>query len=213
MFPNGSLPEELLKRAASIRFIRLDFQGFLFTCKVKKNDIGLLVVSLRKHYAQLSAGQIDVSQEGQSMIRVSGQWWNDGRPAYAQEKDFAKLDTIYRSRTYFLKSPEIIGNNLRVILVADERSLKTLQSTICNVGLTYNVKKLGSLERSDDSALDKLTQQQMRILRLAYAEGYYEIPRRISTRQLASLLKMDEGTVGEHLRRAEKNLMDFLMTS
>jgi predicted DNA binding protein len=53
----------------------------------------------------------------------------------------------------------------------------------------------------------------MRVLRLAYAEGYYDIPRTVSTELLARLLRMDKGTVGEHLRRAEKNLMDFLMTS
>ena len=51
----------------------------------------------------------------------------------------------------------------------------------------------------------------MRILRLAYSEGYYNVPRKISTEELAKLLKMEKGNVGEHLRRAEKNIMDFLM--
>jgi predicted DNA binding protein len=48
---------------------------------------------------------------------------------------------------------------------------------------------------------------------LAYVEGYYNVPRKISTEQLANLLGMEKGNVGEHLRRAEKNLMDFLMTT
>ena len=68
-------------------------------------------------------------------------------------------------------------------------------------------------EKSVDSAFDRLTPQQMRILRLAYVEGYYNVPRKISTEELAKLLKMEKGNVGEHLRRAEKNIMDFLMTA
>jgi predicted DNA binding protein len=52
----------------------------------------------------------------------------------------------------------------------------------------------------------------MRILRLAYVGGYYCVPRKISTEQLANLLKMEKGNVGEHLRRTEKNIMGFLMT-
>lgn len=42
--------------------------------------------------------------------------------------------------------------------------------------------------------------------------GYYEIPRRTSTQDLAKMLEMDKATVGEHLRRAEKNVFDKLIT-
>ena len=49
--------------------------------------------------------------------------------------------------------------------------------------------------------------------RLAYVEGYYDVSRKISPEELAKLLKVEKGTVGEHLRRAEKNIIDFLMTA
>ena len=56
--------------------------------------------------------------------------------------------------------------------------------------MQYKVRKVSGFEKSDESAFDRLTPQQMRILRLAYLEGYYDIPRKVDTEQLANLLKM-----------------------
>jgi len=98
--------------------------------------------------------------------------------------------------------------------VGASESLKNLlKVTFENALISYSITKLCGIEKSSDSPIDRLTVQQMRVLRLAYAEGYYDIPRTISTEQLACLLKMEKGTVGEHLRRAEKNIMEFLMTT
>jgi predicted DNA binding protein len=40
--------------------------------------------------------------------------------------------------------------------------------------------------------------------------GYYEIPRRQKTEDLARILDMDTATIGEHIRRAEKHVFDEL---
>ena len=96
---------------------------------------------------------------------------------------------------------------------ASESLKNLLKVTFENALISYSITKLCGIEKSSDSPIDRLTVQQMRVLRLAYAEGYYDIPRTISTEQLACLLKMEKGTVGEHLRRAEKNIMEFLMTT
>ena len=196
-----------------LRFLRLDFSGFLLVCRVQKNDLKSLMASLKAHYKQINQGHIKLSHECQEILLISGHWWNDGRAAYAQEENFAKLDVIYRSRTNFLSSPEVVDDCLRIILVGNPQSLKVLQATFSKVGLKYNVRKICGLEGNIASVLYRLTPQQMRILRLAHAEGYYNIPRKINTEQLANLLKMEKGTVGEHLRRAEKKMMDFLMSA
>ncbi len=151
------------------------------------------------------------------MLRVSGQWGNhDNTEAenQAQRETRRKLRALYQSQTYYLRSPEINGNSLRITLVGDPETLKNLlEITFGTAKIDYGITKLCGIEKNSDSPLDSLTVQQMRVLRLAYAEGYYNIPRKTSTEHLARLLKMDKGTVGEHLRRAEKNLMDFLMTT
>lgn len=158
---------------------------------------------------------VDVSQEGNTMIRISGQWWDRDEETLnnqAQAIESQKLKALYQSQTYFLRSPEISNNCLRVTLVGNTESLKNLlKVTFENAQISYNITKLCGIEKSSDSPFDKLTAQQMRVLRLAYAEGYYDIPRKVSTEYLARLLKMDKGTVGEHLRRAERNIIAFLI--
>ena len=172
---------------------------------------------LKQNYQEVQDGTVDVSQEGETMIRVSGQWWDRDEQTpdnQAQIKEKQKLKALYLSQTYFLRSPEIRDNNLVVTLVgAPELLKKLLEVTFENAQISYSITKLCGIEKSSDSPLERLTVQQMRVLRLAYAEGYYNIPRTVSTEHLARLLRMEKGTVGEHLRRAEKNLLDFLMTS
>ena len=117
------------------------------------------------------------------------------------------------TKSFWLRSPEVSGNTIRFNVGCDPEILKTVVQTLKDLGIPFKLKKVSSFKVSEDSAFDRLTMQQARVLRLAYVEGYYNVPRKISTEQLASLLKMEKGNVGEHLRRAEKNIMDFLMTA
>ena len=41
----------------------------------------------------------------------------------------------------------------------------------------------------------------------AYEMGYYEVPREVSTADVAAELGVDASTVTEHLQRAEHNLL------
>lgn len=214
--PKGTIPKELLSIASTIRFLHLSSDGFVFTCRVPREELSRMLRFLKRHYQQVQEGTVDVSQEGATMLRVSGQWWDrDEEPIddQVQIREKQKLKALYQSQTYFLRSPEIRNNRLVVTLVGTPELLKNLlKVTFETAQVSYSITKLCSIEKSSDSPFDRLTVQQMRVLRLAYAEGYYDIPRRVSTEHLAHLLSMDKGTVGEHLRRAEKNLMDFLMT-
>jgi predicted DNA binding protein len=53
----------------------------------------------------------------------------------------------------------------------------------------------------------QLTDRQREILRTALAAGYYDIPRRVTQRDLATALGLSRGTIGDHLRRAETKII------
>lgn len=55
-----------------------------------------------------------------------------------------------------------------------------------------------------------LTEKQLRVLRVAHAEGYFDWPRDHSAEQLASRLEVATPTFTEHLRAAERKLLDEL---
>lgn len=68
------------------------------------------------------------------------------------------------------------------------------------------------LERITDyggprSALEALTDRQRDVLVTAVELGYFEVPREASAADVAAEFDLDQSTVTEHLRRAERNLL------
>ncbi|WP_455368132.1 helix-turn-helix domain-containing protein [[Eubacterium] cellulosolvens] len=53
----------------------------------------------------------------------------------------------------------------------------------------------------------RLTRQQELILRMAIKLGYYDLPRRITNRELAKKLGLSASTVAEHLRKVENRII------
>lgn len=56
--------------------------------------------------------------------------------------------------------------------------------------------------------LEPLTDRQREVLEEAHSMGYYDIPRHVSSDELADSLDLEKSTVLEHLRRAECNLLN-----
>lgn len=61
--------------------------------------------------------------------------------------------------------------------------------------------------RVEETGLDSLTDRQQELVELAFDRGYYDIPRTATTNELADAIELDDSTVSEHLRRAERNLI------
>jgi len=67
---------------------------------------------------------------------------------------------------------------------------------------------------ADDRSLrDELTERQREVLQAAYMAGYYEWPRDTNAEELADRLDIASSTLHQHLRRAERNLLDELLDS
>lgn len=63
----------------------------------------------------------------------------------------------------------------------------------------------------DDAPLDDLTAKQRGALELAYHEGYFERPRRNNATEVAGTLGVSRATFTQHLRAAERKLLDRLL--
>lgn len=64
-----------------------------------------------------------------------------------------------------------------------------------------------SLVLSPRTLLGELTKKQSHALMVAIARGYYEIPKKISTDEIAKSLDLPRTTYEEHLRKAESKVM------
>lgn len=74
-----------------------------------------------------------------------------------------------------------------------------------DAGATVSLETLGDYEPGDWPA-DALTRRQREIVEVAYDLGYFDVPRRASTADVAAELDLDPSTVSEHLQRAERNV-------
>ena len=62
-----------------------------------------------------------------------------------------------------------------------------------------------------DDALPTLTERQREVLQTAFRQGYYEIPRRTTTEEIAATVGVERRTAEEHLRRSENKLIAGLI--
>jgi predicted DNA binding protein len=102
----------------------------------------------------------------------------------------------------------------RVIAFSD-RDIKNLfkeLSEFCEVEITSRVAKENgairdSLIVSASSLVGGLTEKQLQALLLAVGNGYYRVPKKVTTLQIASLMGVPRTTFEEHLRKAESKVI------
>ncbi|GAB3018032.1 helix-turn-helix domain-containing protein [Natronobiforma cellulositropha] len=74
-------------------------------------------------------------------------------------------------------------------------------------GIGVDLRRIGAYDPTANAFARSLTARQRELLAVAIREGYYEVPRRTTQRELAETLDLATGTVSEHLQRIEAALM------
>jgi len=73
-------------------------------------------------------------------------------------------------------------------------------------GIDIDLQRLGEYDPGGGQSSPTLTARQQELFELAVREGYYEVPRETTHRELAAKLDLAAGTVSEHLQRIESKL-------
>lgn len=118
-------------------------------------------------------------------------------------------DTMPAPRGVFLaEPPEFIDvNRMKCVLVGEEKALQAYLRHAEQKSFAPKILSLTQLAPESDSSLAMLTAKQRQALVAAYGLGYYEVPRRISSEDMARLLKINKSTLAEHLRKAERKIV------
>ncbi len=74
-------------------------------------------------------------------------------------------------------------------------------------GITLKLERMGEYEPDMGKLSSILTERQETLFDLAVREGYYEVPRETTHRELAEQLDLSTGTVSERLQRIEAKLV------
>ncbi|MFC4543388.1 helix-turn-helix domain-containing protein [Halosolutus amylolyticus] len=105
-----------------------------------------------------------------------------------------------------------IDRGLELTVIGSSRAIQRAVADL-PAGVDLDLRRLGSYDPDVDRTTPDLTERQRELFEVAVREGYYEVPRETTQRELAATLDLATGTVGEHLRRIEAKLAAAYATS
>jgi hypothetical protein len=208
------LPKEVLDHSQVLHLLKFDTDGYLMICKMPRetwiSEANSFPTGGPRHLIVRAIGEQGVDNV---LLEVSGLWLGESdRRSSDRSRTFEFFKSLEKLPLYQLKPPTIESNSIRVFVVANSSEIQRLLNALKTTSINFKVVKLDKFVGRTDSPLLELTSQQARVLRLAQTMGYYDIPRKTKTEDLARILGMDKGTVGDHLRRAEKHVFENLLT-
>ena len=114
---------------------------------------------------------------------------------------------VFRAENIIFDFPFIVSKDKIIFtIVTDSDNLKKILKILKPLGLIKNL----SFQKptfSDYNVLSCLTERQKEVMIVAMRNGYYEVPREITTQELAEKLDISKATVLEHLRKAENRII------
>jgi hypothetical protein len=207
---------EALRHVHVVQVLEFRSEGFNLICRGTREESEQFRRFLSGRASPyLTATVLNKEKSGAEVLLVSGRWLvggEDGKLDGRQAKELEFFREMEKAPFYNLERPMFAGGKLRVSIIAHEHLIKELLGGLDRIEVPYRVVRLGRPKARSASALSALTARQGSVLRLAYTMGYYDVPRRTTTEELARVLRMDKGTVGEHLRRAERHVFEGLLS-
>jgi predicted DNA binding protein len=107
----------------------------------------------------------------------------------------------------YLISTEIREGKIKMTYLGTVKQIKNILDELEQHGPTYRIVSLTDAKFSLNSPLNSLTEKQRRVLTTAYKLGYYSLPRKINSQQLAKKLNLHKSALVTHRRKAELRLI------
>lgn len=108
--------------------------------------------------------------------------------------------------------PTVHERGATVSFVGSQEAIRGTIGEYEQSGISPDLRKLGAYDGSIQQPND-LTDRQREVIQTAYDMGYYEVPREVSTADIATEMDLDPSTIAEHLQRAERNLLTHYLSS
>jgi len=102
--------------------------------------------------------------------------------------------------------PTVGENGISMSLLGPQEAIQGVFHIFEEVDVRPDLRKLGAY-RGEKSAVEKVTDRQLEVIRTAYELGYYEVPRRATMKDIAAEIGVEPATVSEHVQRAERNII------
>ncbi len=107
----------------------------------------------------------------------------------------------------YVISREIWGGKFRMTFLGSVHQIKETLKALEKAKIHHKIVSLTDAKFSLNSPLNVLTEKQRRIMIAAYKLGYYNLPRKISSRELSEKLGLHKSALATHIRKAELRLL------
>jgi DNA-binding CsgD family transcriptional regulator len=196
IFGSNSEKVEVLE---ALRCFKCDTQGLAIICRLRLKDRNMNIQDLLMGEGLLTNIELLYKEKDESAVVFI-----EGRSCVPKPPKDIKQPKMLMARP-----PDFLDvGRMKVEMIGKENEIKKLLHYANKWGdNSFKVLGLTSIDTKGESLLSKLTTRQRQMLLTAYALGYYDVPRRISSDDLARHLGVDKSTIVEHLRKAERKLI------
>jgi hypothetical protein len=190
-------PLKKIKSLELLYFLRQDDTEFAAISRVEFKDTTSKVEDLLKNSLLFDAQIIEKEKNGAYII-----FTRSGAPGLSSVLNYIGIDS-----GYLFPPLGIAEGKVKFSFLGSESQIKDFMEKLDAIAIHYRVVLLADANFSPISPLSQLTEKQQEVLLMAYKLGYYDIPRKITSEELAKKLKLVDSTVVEHLRKAEQRLI------
>ena len=191
---------EKVKVLEALRCFKCDTQGHAIICRLRLKDRNMKIQDLLTGKGLLTNIELLYKEKDGSLVVFI-----EGRSCVPKPPKDIKQPKMLMARP-----PDFLDvDRMKVEMIGKESEIKKLLHYTNKWGdNSFKILGLTSIDaKGGESLLSKLTHRQRQILLAAYALGYYDVPRRISSDDLSRNLRIDKSTIVEHLRKAERRLI------
>jgi hypothetical protein len=196
---HGTIPMHDIKTFEVIQLLRHDMEEFAAICRIEpsREDMQFENLTSEEGLEGFSGAQIlEREKSGAYIIFVKH------KPVPVDV-----TSTLFKSDGGYIVSTEIRDDKIKMTYLGTAKQIQAILGTIRQHGVRYKIISLTDAKFSLNSPLNGLTEKQRKVLIAAFNLGYYSLPRRISTEQLAKKLNLHKSALQVHRRKAELRLI------
>jgi predicted DNA binding protein len=126
--------------------------------------------------------------------------------------ELSTVGNAFWEKGAYVVAREMWSGKFRMTFLGTLSQIKATLKTLEITGIRHRILSMTDAKFAPDSPLNTLTEKQRRILIAGYKLGYFDLPRRVSSRELSEKLGLHKSALATHIRKAELRLLDAVLS-